>query len=352
MQLLTNSRRNSFGTCHRRHQFEYELGARPVSESAPLRFGTLVHACLERWWMLAAATPAERLIEINDVLYANLQAGMDAYEVAKARGMMVGYERRWGNLDEIQIIAVEIEYRAPLMNPETGAASRTFELAGKLDALAVINGRLMIVEHKTTSEDVEPGSHYWDKLAIDGQVSGYYVGAQTLGHQVDGCLYDVLRKPGIKPRQIPTLDEAGKKIVLDADGNRVYNKDGKIPKQSEDKGAGHIMQTRPETPDEYATRVATETCENPDRYFGRKEVPRLESDLVEYLDDMWTVGRELADAQRLQRWPRNPRSCDGFGTCPYFEVCCGRASIEDARLFQVGAIHRELPSAVSEEATR
>ena len=34
---------------------------------------------------------------------------------------------------------------------------------------------------------------------IDGQVSGYYVGASTLGYEVDVCLYDVIRKPTIRP---------------------------------------------------------------------------------------------------------------------------------------------------------
>jgi len=33
-------------------------------------------------------------------------------------------------------------------------------------------------------------------------------------------LYDVTRKPEISPKQIPVLDDAGLKIVTDADGNR------------------------------------------------------------------------------------------------------------------------------------
>ena len=68
----------------------------------------------------------------------------------------------------------------------------------KIDAIAKdkATGKHIIVEHKTNLPRTSgPGSDYWKKLPIDGQVSGYYVGASTLGYEVDVCLYDVIRKP-------------------------------------------------------------------------------------------------------------------------------------------------------------
>lgn len=342
LQLLTNSRRNSFGTCHRKHQYEYEMCLRPVSDGSALRVGTLTHACLEHWWALASGTPAERIVEIESTLQAHLESGMDAYEVALVRGMMIGYEKRWDGVNEIQTLAIEVQYTAPLMNPETGAPSRTFELAGKLDVLAVIDGRTVIVEHKTTSEDIGADARYWTKLSIDGQVSGYYIGAQALGYAVDGCVYDVIRKPGLRPSQIPELDENGLKIVMDANGNRVMNKDGKTFRQTASTADGFVVQSRLETPDEYSTRVAADVVGNNEKYFGRREVPRLDSDLMEYLEDMWATAREIADAQRTTRWPRNPRSCDIYAGCPYFDVCAGMASIDDTTRFSQASAHREL----------
>ena len=36
----------------------------------------------------------------------------------------------------MDILAVEVEFRMPLVNPQTRTASRSFDLAGKLDLLA------------------------------------------------------------------------------------------------------------------------------------------------------------------------------------------------------------------------
>ena len=155
--------------------------------------------------------------------------------------------------------------------PETGGVSKTWVLAGKIDAIAKdkATGKHIIVEHKTTSQDIGPGSDYWKKLPIDGQVSGYYVGASTLGYEVDVCLYDVIRKPTIRPYKA-TPEE-----------NRKYKKDGTLY-------AG--QHEHDEDPHEWEARLMADIAERPDYYFQRVEVVRSESDLSDYLFDMWAVG--------------------------------------------------------------
>jgi hypothetical protein len=107
------------------------------------------------------------------------------YDIFKAIAMMEGYSQRYDG-DNYETIAVEAEYRAPLLNPDTGKPSRTWVLAGKIDAIAKDrDGKIIIVEHKTTSDSVAPESDYWRKLTIDGQVSGYSVGAAALGYEPD-----------------------------------------------------------------------------------------------------------------------------------------------------------------------
>lgn len=49
-QLMTNSRRQAFNTCRRKHHYGYELGYRSVEESKNLRIGTAIHAALEAYW--------------------------------------------------------------------------------------------------------------------------------------------------------------------------------------------------------------------------------------------------------------------------------------------------------------
>ena len=50
--------------------------------------------------------------------------------------MLVGYAARWGK--PTGVIAVEKQFRMQLINPETGAASRTFMLGGKVDAIVAV----------------------------------------------------------------------------------------------------------------------------------------------------------------------------------------------------------------------
>lgn len=348
-QLLTNSRRNSFGACHRKHYFEYEQCLRPISEAENLRFGTLVHLGLEAWFLHLHHGAERALREALAAITANAaKESADAYAIATAVAMMEGYSARWSD-EDIVVLAVEQQFEIPLMNPDTGGQSRTFRLAGKIDAIVRVNGEVRILEHKTTSEDISPDARYWTKLAIDGQVSGYYMGAQSLGYDVGGCLYDVLRKPSMRPGNIPLTDENGVKIVLDQHGMRVPTKDGKKWRETGDTAQGYVLQTRPETPEEWQARLSADIAAQPDRYFRRLEVPRLDSDLVEYLSDMWAVGREIAEAQSFGRWPKNPRSCDVYSGCPYFEVCAGRESIDNPHVFQRVNIHRELDQPTTTE---
>lgn len=341
LQLLTNSARNAFGECHRKYKFKYIDGVKLVHENENLRFGTLVHKCLEHWWSDHAKGIFQRLDSVRLYLDARRAAGDDLFELAKARVMMDGYEMQWGAV-ECETVAVEQQFTAPLVNPDTNGVSRTWQLAGKMDVVAYIDGLLQVVEHKTAGGDISPESKYWTKLAIDGQVSQYYVGGRTLGHDIQGTTYDVLKKPAQRPLKIPVLDEAGKKIVLDVEGNRVYNKDGKTPKQSADSELGYELHTRPETAEEYEVRVREEVIGNLDKYFRRLPVPRLDSDLVEWMCDMWSIGREIAEAKNSNRFPKNPRSCDNYGTCEFFEVCAGRESIDNPHIFKRGEINAEL----------
>ena len=300
---LTNSMRSKFNACHRAYKIAYVDLIRPAKASEALTFGTAMHALLEAYW--TGTNPDFSKTTGDEFKDKTLIALFD------------GYVEKWGLKDYLNYerIGAEIGFEAPLMNPETGGTSKTWVLAGKIDAIAKdkTTGKHIIIEHKTTSQDIGPGSDYWKKLPIDGQVSGYYVGASTLGYEVDVCLYDVIRKPTIKPYKA-TPEE-----------NRKYKKDGTLY-------AG--QHETDETPDEWYARLKKDIAERPEYYFQRIEVVRSESDLSDYLFDMWAVGREIADAERIGRWSRNPNACSVYGSCEYFDVCTGCASLDDVTLFR------------------
>jgi hypothetical protein len=60
---------------------------------------------------------------------------IDPYQLARAEALLFGYHARWiDDVEKYDVIAVESEFRAPLVNPATGAESKTFRLAASSTA--------------------------------------------------------------------------------------------------------------------------------------------------------------------------------------------------------------------------
>lgn len=315
LRVITNSERACFRRCQREHHYAYGLGIRPTDDAESLVFGRQWHLGQEAWWLghgLDAAIEA-------------CTAGVsDPYEVAKLRVLMRGYDARW-QAPEPGVLGVEQEFRAPLINPETGAASRTFEHGGKMDVLLAD----AFVEHKTTSEDIGVGSVYWRRLTLDPQVSTYYAGARALGVEPTKCIYDVVRKPQLRP------------LKATPEESRKYTKDGRLYAAQRD---------RDETPEEYERRLAEDICASADKYYQRGEIVRLEADEREAQLDAWQIARAIREGEIEGRYPRNPDSCLRYGRmCSYFDVCTGVASIDDTGRFTVvDNVHQELSAEAAE----
>jgi hypothetical protein len=339
LPLITTSELRTFRRCKREHHYTYRLGYREIHKAGPLRFGTAMHEALEVWWS------KDTLGNIDAALKAIDRSGeIDEFERAKARAMMVAYHARWVDAD-FEVLGVEVSFVAPLINPATGAESKTYRLGGKIDAIVRMpNGDVYIVEHKSSSVEVGLDTPYWKKLRIDPQIANYYVGARVLGFDVKGCLYDVLRKPAIKQKEIPLLDEEGSKIVLDAAGQRVATKDGKKWRETADAKQGWTLVTRPETPDEFEQRCLSSIAEEPDRYLVRGEVYCLESDELDAAQDRWDQARDVRETELSKRFSRNPDSCLTWGRfCQFFDTCTGSQSLDDTTKFRRITIkHEEL----------
>lgn len=323
MSLLTSSRLRTARACQRLHHLAYGLGYRPVREEEALRFGTATHLGLNAWWRAWYKASEERLW-----LALEAVAGIeDAFERVRAEELLRGYHYRWEG-EAYEVLGVELEFETELRNPSTGKPSRTWRLAGKLDLVVreVSTGRVLIGEHKTATGDIGPGSDYWKRLRLDGQVSVYYEGARSLGFDVSGCLYDVLGKPTQRPLLATPLEA------------RKYTKEGNLYSN---------QRTEDETPEEYRTRVVEALASSPAYHYQRGEVVRLEEEMDEALWDVWALGQQLREAELAHRAPRNPDACTRWGrTCPFFSVCCGEASLEDPTLFtRSTTVHPELSSA-------
>jgi hypothetical protein len=351
--LLTSSRLKAARSCKRKHRIAYELGYRPATEAEELFFGALLHLALEAWWKAVqlALVPDEWL---GRALAALSAERADPFVLAKAQVMIMGYHARWeSEAAHFEVLGVEEQFECDIINPETGAPSRTWRLGGRLD-VRVRDRRdnlVKFIEHKSSSEDVAPGTPYWRRLRMDGQVSVYFDGCEALGTPAAACIYDVLGKPRLHPGNVPLTDEHGNKIVLDAKGERVRTAQGKW-RQTGDTAQGYVVQTRPETVDEYKARLVEAITAEPDRYYARGEVVRLEQELRDARFDIWSMGKELRENELAGRAQRNPDACESYGRmCPYFDVCSGVASLDDPTRFRkVEHLHPELAGATSSDS--
>lgn len=336
-ELLTASRMSALLDCPRRHYWRYETGLQRQSDSKALSFGSAWHRAMEcrnKGGEYEAALSAA----IAD------KTDLDEYDVATIAGLLIGYYEKWHD-DPFTITAPEHEFRIAI------DGSRTFDAAGKIDGIGNKEGRVGMMEYKTTGDSIDDASDYWLRLRANPQIIQYLVAAFELGYNPEFVFYDVTRKPSIQPKMVADLDENGCKIVVDAAGNRVFKKDGS-PRESADTEKGYIVKCHLETPEEFGARLALDCRERPDFYFARREVPILQDDIDEFLQNRIEIGKMILSFRQAQKrtrlphqaWPKHlhGRVCDG---CE-FKSFCLQNIVPDLAMppagFVVGPIHREL----------
>jgi len=329
LEPITHSELSTLRRCPRMHYFRYDLRLSPIRDQVYLRMGSAHHKGVELHGN--QTSDAEAIDGASADYLQPPPAGIDkhawAIERETVRNLLAGWLWRY-SADNIRPIACELAFEIPLVNPETGASSRTFVLAGKIDAIVQLpDGRLAVQEVKTAGEDIGPEAAYWLRLRKDPQISLYYLAARAVGHDVATVLYDVTRKPTIQPAAVAVLDDDGLKVVLDRDGNRVLTKQGK-PRQTSSTEDGYVLQTRPMTPEEWGSKLLADIGERPDYYYQRREVPRLEDELTQFQAELWQQAQQLMECRR--RAARLPRPQDAYfcnvgrftcDHCPFAEIC-------------------------------
>jgi hypothetical protein len=288
-----------------------------------LRVGNAFHKSLD---LLANGMSREDAIAAIVRIYdehgaSEDQFGWAAYECAETTAMVAVYNWRYAN-SGLTVIASEINFEVPVAR--TGFTRRGF--IDKIVRVEDPRPRLLIMEHKTSGSDIDPTGDYWRRLTIDHQLTGYISAARHMGWDVEGVLYDVIRKPGLSPRAIPALDAEGLKIVLEADGTRSTNKNGTWRQAA---STWQTLQTTPETPADYADRIMAAMAEDPDRHFQRHEVARLDDEVARYEAETAAACIDMRHAYSMgtQFLYRNTGSCRAFNrACDYLPLCASHTT--------------------------
>ena len=292
-ETLTHSRMACFRACPRKHQIAYEYGIRKEEESLPLRIGSAFHLALDLTDKGIDVTPEDLRLE-------------DPFDMAMVMAMFIGHRDYYRDAEKyIEVKESEGEFSLPLINPETGKPTPLFNLGGKRDrVIRLADGRLALQEYKTTTRDFSAGADYWNALHMDSQLSIYVIAARADGHDVQTVLYDVTKRPLHKPLKATPEDK------------RKYVKaTGALYKGQRDTD---------ETPQEYCDRISAAIAVDPDKYFARIEIARLDQDLDDCRADIWAQQLAIRSCQRLDNWWRNPGNCYGMFSCEFLPICQNR----------------------------
>lgn len=271
----------------------------------------------------------------------------DMLIAAKCRALLAGYDARWHGAGYVPRV-VEQLYECEFYNPVTEAKSRTFRLAGKVDVLADYNGRVILIDHKTTDKPIEdPAAPYWKQLVIEGQVSHYMLMLWQNGIKCDGAMWDVTHKPGIRPSLLTKAECSNLASTL---------RDGKYKYYGRWISLENIIawsQKPRETLEMYEARLAHDCIVSPEKYFQRRTIPRLDSELIEYAYELWNHGQEIIHTRKYKRHDRNSGACMLYGrACKFLGICSG-FDREDSPHWQIKPnVHVELPELVTMDAGR
>lgn len=335
---LTNSSINTFMECPRKYELMYVEGLRPEREADYFRIGGAYHLAHEVHGKTGSVDAAVEAIYEN---YRNPPEYIESDETLLAkwyyeattcvclfRGWAEYYSDRQDYLEPVSVVETEQVFDVPIRSPYDGSHSET-RRKGKIDKIVILrDGRVALVEYKTSGEDIELGSDYWWRLKIESQPSGYYVASRFKGRPIQTVVYDVARKPMIRPTVVPLVED-GARVVLDMDGVRVRTKDGKKWRETGDSSMGYVLQTRPMELAEWEAKLMADIRSRFEHYYVRDEITRLDSDLHDYEVDLWNQHLAITEAARFRRFYRNTRSCTGRTRCPMFAICTGRVGAGD-----------------------
>ena len=147
--ISTYSMWSMFRNCRKACEWRYLKELVPLEKDHNLSFGSMIHECLELWHR---ERDLAKVLDHIDRAYPN--RAQDEGELGDwhlATAMMKGYAARYQE-EEFEVVGLEQPFEDKIINPATGASSRSFTLAGKVDGIVRRGDEHFLLEHKTASQ--------------------------------------------------------------------------------------------------------------------------------------------------------------------------------------------------------
>lgn len=383
--VLSASADSIYKKCPWAYQLRYITGWKPDKDKEAFRIGTNWHKCHEILdsepesncqrcisqgnigpdCYLCAGTGQlptdlmESVIGYMDYFYNDMPDGFDQAKWDTEKYMILyavsGYAWHY-QAKEFDVIATELPFSLPIINPDTGRKLPSARLDGIIDELWKHRktGLIYIGERKSTTSSLGGDGTFWERLALNTQVTTYLYAARMLqlGGALEFCgvsaddpliqsaFYDVWRKPDIRPKGLTQADSkafvetgeyfgasfdvklihAGCKGVDDANDTLGYMQIDNIKKTvypAKKAGAYTIR----ETPEMYGNRVLANIEADPELCFERREIPRSEDALLKFARDCVKMVNLLRYSEKECAWMQHESNCKLPFKCDYYGAC-------------------------------
>jgi hypothetical protein len=247
--------------------------------------------------------------------------------------MMTAYARKYEQ-EPFEVICLEKKFKGEIINPATGACSKSFHLAGRVDGVVKEKSRYYLIEHKTASLI---DGNYLEKLWADFQIQLYsiYI-ASELGIEISGVIYNILGKAKLRKSEGETEAEYEER----KEGLAAKNKSGK----------SNATRNMPESDEEFQARLALKYQEP--EMFHRELIYIDQSRLTAIQEELWELTKAYLDARRRDVFYQNTSYCFNFNRpCRYFDLCRANGNVKNLidNFYEIREPHEELLDQPAEE---
>ena len=272
---------------------------------------------------------------------------------------LAGWLWHYGD-DQVETVGRECVFDLPLRHPKTGRALPNVRNTGRIDRIVRYRNRLMLGEYKSTTKSIDSDSSYWERLGLNTQISHYICAALALQQAgefkkygidpvvsaepvIAGVLWDVWRRPGIKPKM---LTQADTKAFFES--NSYFNQTFDIREEDEARLAidGETTEKVPgkkedtfairETPDMFGARLLADICEQPSKYFARREIARTAAEIEAHAWETYSLYKTVRAMERDGFWWHDESQCEATFCCQYRSICYNRTDVFDGKTTPTG----------------
>jgi len=256
--------------CWKKFYWRYIEGLTPLHTPVAFTLGSVVHDAFDlHYKKFPTSEVTQYITDLFDKQISNTSPDeVENLVIAKytALGMWMNYPTK--DLNDFSNVASEREFTLPV--------AKGVNLVGRVDGLLDYKQARWVRELKTTGQHF---SQFERQSRISSQATTYVYAMNKLGENVQGVIYDYIKKPLLRKNMREDMHDFGRRIMRD------YR-------------------------------------ERPGMYYRRHLVYRNPVDLAQYEQDLQDV---IADIKRKKKdggFYRNTDQCFNYNSeCPYYKIC-------------------------------